>query len=500
MSPSCKPTDGELAPPFAASLTESLRAFGYDLATALADLADNSVFHDSRNIRLYFHWAGEDSIIAISDDGTGMDEETLVNAMRMGSRNPRDVRHPGDLGRFGLGLKTASFSQCRRVTVFTHQSRGKRLSRCWDIDYIAETNEWRLIKSPSAAAAAFVEKLPNSKSGTIVLWEKLDRLTSHTAVESDSDENAFLARAEQVKVHFSMVFHRLMSGKNRMHFELNSRPLHPWDPFVADEPATQVLPAESLRFHEQPIQVQPYVLPHLSKISQERHQQAAGPKGWNAHQGFYIYRNLRLLVAGDWLGLKGWKQEEHYKLARIQVDLPNSLDAVWEIDVTKSRARPPEALKKELLRIGETTRSRAKHVYSHRGAKLNPSNNSDRVFMWEPIAKHDRIRYRLNRDHPLIQDVQRSCGANSSLGALLRLIEETLPVSLITITDREKPDQTCGPFENAKSSEIYEVIQKVYFSLTSKGMGTNDALLRLSQMDPFQYFPELLERLREDVL
>lgn len=166
--------DEDLAPPHTAALAESLRAFGYDLATALADLADNSLFHHSREIRIQFHWAGEQSAIAISDDGDGMDEKTLINAMRVGSQNPREKRAPDDLGRFGLGLKTASFSQGRRVTVITRCSGGNEIVRCWDLDHIADTDEWRLLREPTPLAAHLAKQLAESRHGTVVIWEKLD--------------------------------------------------------------------------------------------------------------------------------------------------------------------------------------------------------------------------------------------------------------------------------------------------------------------------------------
>ncbi|MEI7837383.1 MAG: hypothetical protein WCK05_13365 [Planctomycetota bacterium] len=154
---------------------------------------------------------------------------------------------------------------------------------------------------------------------------------------------------------------------------------------------------EHLVFQGHSIEVQPFVLPHLSKLDADTHRGTAGIRGWNAQQGFYIYRNSRLLVPGDWLGIKGWRQEEHYKLARIRLDLPDALDKEWEIDVTKSRARPPEALRRELARIGERTRSVAKRVYSHRGAKLLPAAGQQRVFLWEQTAKHNQVFYRINR-------------------------------------------------------------------------------------------------------
>lgn len=497
MSRSVAIPDPDLAPPNAASLVESLRAFGYDLATALADLADNSLFHSARNLHVDFHWAGEGSAIALADDGEGMDEKTLINAMRVGSRNPREKREPGDFGRFGLGLKTASFSQCRRVTVFTWRKGAKPIVRCWDLDLIADTNEWRLLRTPSELADKIAGKFMSSKQGTVVVWEKLDRLTAGTDTENDADEDAFLRRAEHVRDHFAAVFHRFMTGRQSVTLYMNKMRMAPWDPFLEDEIATQRLPMDTLRFHGHNVEVEPFILPHLSKLEVEKHRAAAGLRGWNAHQGFYIYRNRRLLVPGDWLGIKGWRQEEHYKLARIRVDLPNALDHEWEIDVTKSRARPPEKLRHELARIGERTRSVAKRIYSHRGAKLIPLEGKERVFLWDQTAKHNQVFYRLNRNHPLVKQVCLACADTPKLNALLRLIEETIPVPLITITDREAPDQTIGPFEGAKEAEILEIMHQVFASLLAGGLSRKDALLRLSHFEPFPRFPELLQTIQE---
>jgi hypothetical protein len=488
----------DLVPPKAAALVESLRAFGYELSTALADLADNSLFHHSRHICVHFHWAGANSAIALADDGDGMDESTLINAMRLGSRNPRERRDPRDFGRFGLGLKTASFSQCRRVTVCTKQRGRVALVRCWDLDHIAETDQWQLLRTPSTLAAKLASKLADPEHGTLVIWENLDRLTADASTECDADQDAFLRRAEQVGDHFAAVFHRLMAGKTAVTFSLNGKKIGPWDPFMADEPATQRLPPEKLRFQGHIVEVEPFVLPHLSKLDADLHRCAAGLRGWNAHQGFYIYRNHRLLVPGDWLGIKGWRQEEHYKLARIRVDLPNALDHEWEIDVTKSRARPPEKLRRELVRIGERTRSLAKKVYAHRGARLVPADGQERIFVWEQTAKHNQVFYRVNRDHPLVKQVRTTCSDAPKFSALLRLIEETIPVPLITITDREKPDQTVGPFEVAGESEILEVMRQVFASLRASGLSRNEALLRLAHFEPFPRFPQLLQAIREE--
>jgi Histidine kinase-, DNA gyrase B-, and HSP90-like ATPase len=418
--------------------------------------------------------------------------------MRVGSANPRDTRHLDDFGRFGLGLKTASFSQCRRVTVLTRQKRGPAVVRCWDLDYIAHTKEWRLLREPSPLAQRLADELADKSKGTVVVWEKLDRLTAGNRTVDDVAEDAFLRRAEHVRDHFAAVFHRLMEGTKGVKFHLNGRRIEPWDPFLTDEAATRPLPVEKLFLKDQRINIHPFVLPHLSKVDADTHRLAAGLRGWNAHQGFYIYRNRRLLVAGDWLGLKGWRQEEHYKLARIRVDLSNGLDHEWEIDVTKPRARPPEALREELVRIGECTRKLAKQVYSYRGAKLIPAEGRERVLLWQQVSHHNRVSYRLNRDHPLLQQVRAASADVPKLSALFRLIEETVPVPLITITDRERPDQTVGPFEAAKEGEILDVMRQVFAALRASGFSRKDAVSRLGSMEPFPRFPQLLQTIAEE--
>jgi len=491
----------EVASPRAACLVESLRAFGYELPTALADIIDNSIYAGANSVWIHFHWAGEQSAITITDDGVGMREDALREAMRPGSRNPNDVRAESDLGRFGLGLKTASFSQCRRVSVRTRQRGCPIVNRCWDLDHIAKVDEWQLLRETSTIARTLSSTLEELTHGTSVIWENLDRLVGGTKLESDKDENHFLTRAEAVRDHLSMVFHRFLEGPRALRLFINNIPIDPWDPFLSKDSAMQDSgqhrPIEKLQCRGSLVEIEPYVLPHLSKLGPEAHKRASGPRGWNLHQGFYIYRNRRLLVSGDWLGIRGWRPEEHYKLARIRVDLPNSLDQEWGIDVTKSKATPPAELRDDLQRIGARTRLLAKQVYSHRGAKLNPIIHEKREFLWEQTALHNQVFYRINRKHALVKAVLDSADNKRKLNALLRLIEETIPIPLITITDREKPDQTLGAFENAKDDDVSKVMQETYEALVASGYKEREAYDRLGGMEPFPRFPAELLALAE---
>lgn len=482
-------------PPRAAAIVESLRAFGYDLSTALADLVDNSLSAGARHVWLNFEWNGADSIISITDDGHGMDAGALVEAMRLGGGGPLAERKPHDLGRFGLGLKTASLSQCRRLTVSSRRAdMPVPETRCWDLDVIAARDDWRLLRAPDPAAEPRFARLAGLPQGTTVLWQNLDRLTRGQDAQNEKHQRRFLERIEGVRRHLGMVFHRFLSGPSSTRLSINEHPVEPWDPFMELHPATVRLPADPLRFGGVRVPVRAYVLPHFSKLTKIEHEAGAGPRGWLAHQGFYVYRRDRLLVAGDWLGF-GWTKDEHLKLARIAIELPNSLDQEWQINVTKSRATPPLALRDDLRRIAEHARAKAKAVYTHRGSRLTPQGAPERVHLWTPMAKNDRVFYRINREHPLVRHLGAGAADAEALRALLRMLEETVPLQHIGITNVEKPGAQAEPFEQADETEIRDAMRQLYRVFLNAGHAPEEAKRRLSTHSPFDQFPAFLATL-----
>lgn len=335
----------ELAEPNPASLIESLRAVGYSTPAAIADLIDNSLTAGATQIEVQLAWDGARSGISVADNGRGMTRERLVDAMRPGNLNPLDPREPRDLGRFGLGLKTASFSQCRRLTVHTKSEKSGETQRTWDLDHVGTANEWRLVEISDPVVSTFVSWLHPWPCGTVVVWQVCDRIIpAGTSPDDDRAQRRFLQIADQVMGHLSLVFHRFMEAIPPIRFSVNGNPVKPFDPFLQREQATQQLTEETLVLRGESVVVRPFVLPHHSKIPKEAYERAAGPRGWTQSQGFYVYRGKRLLVDGEWL-LPGLRKEDHYKLARIQVDIPNTLDADWQIDVRKARATPPMALR-----------------------------------------------------------------------------------------------------------------------------------------------------------
>ncbi len=486
--------DFDVVGPRADALMESLRATGYSLPDAIADLIDNSLAASARNVWLSFHWAGADSSVSVVDDGLGMTCPVLVNAMRMGSRNPLEERAASDLGRYGLGMKTASISQARSLTVASRVSGDPEISiRRWDLDQIASARDWRLLRSATEEGITRLSVLKNMSQGTVVIWEKLDRAVGAASASDVKARRQFLEAIRGVEAHVAMVFHRYMSGPRAVALWINDQRVAPWDPFLADHPATQRLPSEVLGPAGSPIVVEPYILPHHTRLTEEQHSTAGGPAGWNAQQGFYIYRNRRLLLAGDWLGL-GYRKEEHYKLARILVDLPNSMDHEWEIDVRKSKARPPPAIRDELRRIARITRDRAVTVYRHRGKTIARSAQASPMFVWQRRVRSQRVSYIINREHPLIKEaLQAGPADNPTLNRLLRLIEEYIPVQQIWVDAAEGDETQSQPFESAASEEVIEMIRMLYRAYRLSGMSHAEALGRLSSTEAFGDRYELVE-------
>lgn len=468
-------------------MMHTLRAIGYTLEAAVADILDNSITAGARRIDLQFDWRGEDSSLLITDDGSGMNEQELVEAMRPGSAHPAQERSVNDLGRFGLGLKTASFSQAKRLTVISRRADSPVGYRCWDLDHINETRRWSLLTFLSRSDLR--EQLEQQPCGTFVFWEKMDRLTKGLSEGNEDHLAVFTKAVVDVKRHLSMVFHRYLEAG--LVVTVNDRVLEPWDPFLTDKErygaASQVALDETIGGGL--VKVLAYVLPHHNRLTTPVFDEAAGNRGWNAHQGFYIYRNQRLLVPGDWLGL--FRRDEHHKLARIMVDLPNTLDAAWQIDIRKSVARPPALLRSELRRIAAYTRAHASEVYRARGRKLQRTVNAGFTPVWNERIRLGKRFYELNRDHPLLQALLRQPVDSSTVQTVLRLIEETVPVPLIALNEAEKPNEQARPYEHT-GEEVNTLLRRLYTDLTAAGRPADDTRKLLSLMEPFSYYPHLI--------
>jgi len=477
--------------PEASSMIETFRAIGYSIEAAVADIIDNSISATAKNIWINFEWKGSETWLSVKDDGHGMNNEELIQAMKPGSRNPLDDRTSKDLGRFGLGLKTASFSQCRKLSVISIKEQNEPVFWTWDLDFVNETRAWNLIKY-LPDEEKFNEEIRTVKSGTIVIWNDIDRLVKNLKTDDNKALDKFLQIMEQIKKHLAMVFHRFIeTGKIKIHFQ--DRTVEAWNPFLINQQATQGFPEEPLQNGR--VICKGFVLPHKSKITDHVYKDAEGPKGWNEQQGFYIYRNERLLLAGDWLAM--FRKEEHYKLARIQIDLPNSLDAEWQIDIKKSVARPPMALRDQLRAYAGKVRSQAVEVYRHKGRTVRQLPGQSFVPLWVEHKRGEKWFYKINRDHPLLDEIRKQAQVNSdkAISKLIRFIEETIPTKSIYIKESEESEALGKPFEGVNHDEIRKLMKLIYETLTEQGKNDQEAKSHILNLEPFNHYPEYIDNL-----
>lgn len=481
--------------PNPSALALSLRAFGYDVTTAIADIIDNSITANARNIWINFEWDEKESSIFIVDDGDGMSEKKLVEAMRLGTNRPDYQRRKSDLGRFGLGLKTASFSQCKVLTVATKLASGEVSSRRWDIDIIVNKNRWLLITPPQEEQNELLKNL--TEHGTVIQWQSLDKV-----FQSDSDSIAnlgdyFLSIAENVRDHIAMTYSSFARGSKPIAFWINGRKISMWDPFLADNSFTTLLGEEIIHLStDKKVLIRPYILPHHSKLSAEDHSKAAGARGWNDQQGFYIYRNNRLIIDGDWLNPK-LEKKEAYRLARIRIDIDNSMDDIWGIDVKKAKANPPESLKKDLKRIATLARKESAKVFRHRGKIVARSVDKNNSFLWEQRNKNKKYFFAINREHPLVKRFLDEVDDPKRFEQLLKLLEAGVPTPLIVKAEAEDPNGQLQPFDNLTDKELTEMFRDEYNHYIKYGKSHDEAIAIVASTEPFIYRPEIVDLFRK---
>ncbi len=479
----------EIAKPNPKSTINSYRSFGYTLSTAIADIIDNSISADATEIYLEYKWSGQASFISILDNGKGMNKESLVSAMTPGSKDPEEERSEKDLGRFGMGLKTASFSQCKRLTCISKREGYVALKRCWDIDFINSENEWRLLDFVSDPS--FFTKVETQISGTLVLWEKLDRIVGNAIDTNESVKNAFYQEMIQVKRHLALVFHKFIESKRIKIFFQNDE-IEPYNPFLLNlTPKPEMGQKESFGN----VEITYFILPHMSEIGKEDYEISGGSLGWFQEQGFYIYRADRLLVAGDWLGLE--KKRDYSKLARVEINFPNSNDFNWHLDIKKSTAIPPIEIRKELSRIAKIAIIKSAKIYNWRGQKTGLSEHSRN---FEPLWTDEKTReglkkYKINRKHPIIKSLLEQ--SNKLASNVLKLLEENVPIELILSNQNEDPSfHELEKQNETPNDDLINLAVELYNINVALGVPKELARQQIMSSTPFNLYPLIYEYLK----
>ena len=338
--------------PNAKRIIKSLRDMGYDFSAAVADIVDNSIEAGASRVKITAGFYGDNSFVLIADNGCGMNTEELKEAMRYGSE--RDYKKE-DLGKFGLGLKTASMSQCQCLSVASKPQNKKEIAAfCWDLSHIEKTNKWEILQIRRGDTFGLISSPLSDHSGTVVLWEKLDRIIDFKNPDGESARKRMISMCRDLEMYLGMVFHKFLSNEvpeKPLEIYLNNNKILPWDPFACKEPKTKRLAPIKIKLINEDVKgkivLQPCILPSKEQFSSfSEFKRLSGPLNWNQQQGFYIYRAGRMIQSGGWCGLR--VPDEHTKLSRIELNFSPIFDDAFKINVAKMRVQLPRQIKEDI--------------------------------------------------------------------------------------------------------------------------------------------------------
>lgn len=344
---------------------------GYDFAQAVADVVDNSVEAGASLVAIDVEFDGDDSWVRIADNGKGMKPDVLREAMRFGADRAYEA---DDLGKFGLGLKTASLSQCECLSVASRWNRDRAdiVGYSWDLAHIAKYNKWEIIPIEKGGLNASIRDPLKDHPGTVVLWKRLDRLLGYKHPYGEMSRKRLMQMCREVEIHLAMVFHRFIAGeasRRKLKIMVNGNVIAPWDPFCRAQPKTLRLQTVELKVEHEGVSgrvtLEPFILPPQHAFSSKLEFDAAGgPANWNQQQGFYIYRAERMIQSGGWSNLRS--PDEHTKLARIAIHFSPALDEAFKINVAKMRVQLPAAIRDAVREAIAPVVKLAREVYDRK--------------------------------------------------------------------------------------------------------------------------------------
>lgn len=477
--------------PFAPALIESMRSLGYSFSSAIADLLDNSISAKAENIYIFSNPSENPSLI-IFDDGSGMSASRLYEAMRYGSSNPLDTRDSDDLGRFGLGLKSASLSQCRKLIVASKQN-GEVNAYSWDLDHVINSELWMLRGFSQEEINEFpnIGLLDKVDHGTYIYLSEFDRIKEGTGNISET----FSKCLDDMINHLSLVFHRFIESGLKIY--VNDLEIEAKDPFLTTHKATQRKRESSFRINGEKITLKPFILPHLSKLSQDDLDRVGGKDRLRNDQGFYVYRNKRLIIWGTWFRLE--RKDELNKLARVMVDIPNSLDYMWAIDIKKSNATLPDVIKKNMYNAVYESVLSSEAVHTYRGRK--EKKDKDIEYVWERVKVRDGYEYQINRKIPQLELLCKNLDDSQLklLKSALNAIEAAFPVSALYV------DAAKGNIEDKKIEpgdefeKVWEDLQTQMEYVRRNGLPEKAYYQAFLKVEPYCNSEEIKNRIKKEL-
>ena len=460
----------------------TIRELGYSVEESIADLVDNSISKNANNITFRVYASSNNSVkyISIMDDGDGMSENELTHrAMQWGPEFDK-IRKKNDLGRFGFGLKAASLAHCEVLTVITKKN-GTISHRKVDADHIFETDKLETSKELTSDMNEHISRLDNLESGTIVIWEKLDRLLDSQTLSVRSAHLPIVNIRKRTEKHLAMIFSEMMDNINiHINTVINDiNKIEPWDPFLKDHKETEIFPETKIDYKGSMVSIKPYILPSkqtLMNESKSLYKEAGGVTGdWKDRQGFYIYRKNRLIVPGDWLeiGNTPLQKAEKYNRLRIKINYDGEFDEDWKINLMKNRIRVPLLIKNKLNAIFKNLENELRKMnYS----KKPIINKEGELTPWTFIDNYGSKSIKIDRNNPNIKNIINEKNKDT-VEKTLKLLEKKFPIEDIFYSTTSSDENN-----NFDSKQLQETI-KIALEMKNTGMDNDDIITRVLNLN-----------------
>lgn len=489
--------------PKAATLMGSLRSMGYSFEAAVADVIDNSISAHASKVQVLFptnplaHLA-----VGIMDNGEGMTNDELLEAMRYGSMASEDQRADDDLGRFGMGMKSASLSQCRRLTVISFDGSDCHGYR-WDYSYILEKQDWIIqeLSRKEIDSVPYADLFLRQKAGTLVVWDDFDVLSKSSGGQVYDTLTELRNTVEQ---SLALIFHRYLSATDdtKLDIQINNLSVSPLDPFLERHPKTTSKKERTIAIPdsdgiERLIRIKPYVLPYATDLKEKDKRLIGGIENLRAKQGFYVYRNKRLIIWGTWFGMN--KRAELTKNARIRVDIPNSLDDIWAIDIKKQNASIPKKILNQMKKTVMDALEISVNQQTYRGRTRNVNDQID--YIWErKEGRNDTFFYQINRESKLYQYIREKMSDEdiTYLDMLITEIEKNIPIQQMYI---DKSNEAITVEEtDSRLDDVFQMAVAMANTLRSLREDSIESIIEdLMKSEPFCHYPKLKDLLTKNL-
>ncbi|MCB4800026.1 ATP-binding protein [Neotamlana laminarinivorans] len=463
-------------------LIKSIAEQGYSLETSLADLMDNSISAEANKIEVLIDTDSEPFKLFLADNGQGMTEEELSSNMQFPSNSPEDSRSNSDLGRFGLGMKTASFSQTRKFTVLSKKKGdNKYYGRTWDVDFL-KANGWKIIINSDEEVARlmyqynqlskeFLKRFDDYEPNTIVIWEGLYKFESYLK-EGNRKEALKKEITEVTSDYLALVFHRFMEKDNNpLKIRINNTIVSPFNPFPEEEKDFRQIEPKQSSFRSDVIKIEGFVLPSraITESKKGLTKWTTTYRGLMDMEGLYIYRANRIILFGGWNGIV--KKAPRLQLARLRVEVGNSVDHLLHLNVAKSQIVVPHELRNAFEDYIGELKIEAEREYYNRGIrKFSGTKTQNHVQLFERGYSNKGSILEVNNNFPLVRNLKDSLDKKqkSQLNLLLRMINTR--VNNIRHVHEEKEFMGIEEKDGISLEELYNNILELLTSGISKEM------------------------------